>query len=161
MGMRGAHSVSEQELGKGPQQAWLPCGTLTPASVSSPVQPGCVSHSHCTGDVSGDKSPLLFFILQLFTKYLQPSSRANIILIAIKNMRSRSDHSISLAAYMVETLVSGSAFYSEQVSSPWVARPMLQPTRGWFLLQLHAWLVHLKLADCNGDRSSSQWELGK
>lgn len=108
------------------------------------------------GDVPGDKSPLLFFILQLFTKYLQPSSRANIILIAIKNMRSQSDHSISLAAYMVETLVSGSAFYSEQVSSPWVARPMFQPTRGWFLLQLHAWLVHLKLADCNGDRSSSQ-----
>nr|XP_021142028.1 maestro heat-like repeat-containing protein family member 7 isoform X3 [Columba livia] len=54
---------------------------------------------------------------KLFTKYLQPSSRANIILIAIKNMRSQSDHSISLAAYMVETLVSGSAFYSEQVQN--------------------------------------------
>lgn len=113
------------------------------------------------GDAPGDKSPLLFFILQLFMKYLKPSSRANIILKAVKNMRSPSDYSISLAAYMVETLVSGSDFYPGQVGSPRMARPMLQPTGECFLPRLHTWLVHLKLADCNGNRSSSQRELGK
>ncbi|XP_065498931.1 maestro heat-like repeat-containing protein family member 7 [Caloenas nicobarica] len=54
---------------------------------------------------------------KLFTKYLKPSSRANTILITIKHMTSPSDYSTSLAAYMLETLVSGSAFYPGQVQN--------------------------------------------
>lgn len=91
------------------------------------------------GDALGDKSPLLAFILQMFTKYLQPSNQVDIILIAIKSMRAPSAYSISLASHMVDVLVADTAFQLGQVSSPGVAQLMLQPTRGPFSPWLCAW----------------------
>lgn len=69
----------------------------------------------------------------MFMKYLQPTDQVDIILIAIKSFRSPSIYSISAAAYMVDILVEDPAFQPGQVSSPWVAQLMLQPTRGPFL----------------------------
>ncbi|XP_037243121.1 maestro heat-like repeat-containing protein family member 7 isoform X4 [Falco rusticolus] len=50
-----------------------------------------------------------------FTKYLRPSDRADIILLAIKNMRDPSTYSIRVAAHMVDVLVLGPAFQPGQV----------------------------------------------
>lgn len=142
--MMGAHAVPEQGLGKGPQQAPVPCRTLT---LTIGILPSaawlCVPlslHSRDgLGDTLGDKSPLLSFIPQMFMKYLQPSDQADIILMAIKSLRAPSACSISMAAYMVDVLVADPAFQPGQASSLWVARPMLQPTGGLFLPQFHTW----------------------
>ena len=47
---------------------------------------------------------------------------------AIKSLRAPSVYSISVAAHMVDVLVADPAFQPGQVSSPWVARLMLQRT---------------------------------
>lgn len=146
MGMTGAHTVPEQGLGKGPQGASVPCGTLMPTISLLPSAAWlCVLlslHSQdALGDALGNKSPLLSFILQMFTKYLQPSDRVDIILMAMKSLRAPSAYSISLAAHMVDVLVADRAFQPGQVNSPWVAQLMLQPTGGLFLPWLCAWLA--------------------
>lgn len=77
----------------------------------------------------------------MFTKYLQSSDQADIILMAIKSLRHPSAYSIRLAAHMVDVLVADRAFQPGQVNSPWVAQLMLQPTGGLFLPWLCAWLA--------------------
>lgn len=145
MGMVGACAVPEQGLGKGPQQALLLRGTLMPAVGLLPGTAWlCILlslHSQdALGDALGDKSPFFFFFTpQMFMNYLQPSDQVDIILMAIKSMRTPSAYSISMAAYMVNVLVAESTFRPRQVSSPWVAGLMLQPTGGLFLPQLRAW----------------------
>ncbi|KGL90093.1 Maestro heat-like repeat-containing protein family member 1, partial [Charadrius vociferus] len=67
------------------------------------------------GDALGDKFPLLTFVLQMFTKYLQPSDQVEIILIAIKSLKPPSAYSISLASHMVDVLAQDSAFQMGQV----------------------------------------------
>ncbi|XP_069626026.1 uncharacterized protein [Haliaeetus albicilla] len=54
-------------------------------------------------------------IFLMFTKYLQPSDRTDIILMAIKSLRAPSAYSISLAAHMVDVLVADHAFQPGQV----------------------------------------------
>ncbi|XP_052632027.1 maestro heat-like repeat-containing protein family member 6 [Harpia harpyja] len=54
-------------------------------------------------------------IFLMFTKYLQPSDRADVILMAIKSLRAPSAYSISLAAHMVDVLVADHAFQPGQV----------------------------------------------
>ncbi|PKU35788.1 u3 small nucleolar rna-interacting protein 2 [Limosa lapponica baueri] len=52
---------------------------------------------------------------QMFMKYLQPTDRVDIILIAIKSLRTPSATSIKVAALMVDVLVVNSAFQTGQV----------------------------------------------
>lgn len=59
------------------------------------------------------------FIPQMFAKYLQPSERTNIILMAMKTLTTPGVYSINMAAYMVNVLVSHTDFPPEQVSSLW------------------------------------------
>ena len=107
------------------------------------MQPGSASHSlhsqDALGDALGDKSPFLSFMPQKFTKYLRPSDRADIILLAINNMRDPSTYSIRVAAHMVDVLVLGPAFQPGQVSRPGVAQLMLQPPGAPFLPRLCTW----------------------
>ncbi|NXH75244.1 MROH7 protein, partial [Hydrobates tethys] len=49
-------------------------------------------------------------IFSMFVKYLQPSDQVDIILMAIKNLRSPNAYSISIAAGMVDILVENPAF---------------------------------------------------
>ncbi|NXQ90619.1 MROH7 protein, partial [Nyctibius grandis] len=51
----------------------------------------------------------------MFTKYLEPSNRADIILMAIKNMRASSIYSISMAAHMVDVLLTDPDFQPAQM----------------------------------------------
>ncbi|NXK03941.1 MROH7 protein, partial [Herpetotheres cachinnans] len=55
-------------------------------------------------------------IFLMFMKYLRPSDRTDIILLAIKSLRHPSTYSISMAAHMVDVLVVGPAFQLGQVS---------------------------------------------
>ncbi|NXI38761.1 MROH5 protein, partial [Galbula dea] len=54
-------------------------------------------------------------IFLMFTKYLHHSDRAEIILMAIKNLTPSSKYSISMAAHMVHVLVADSAFRPAKV----------------------------------------------
>ncbi|NXE14817.1 MROH7 protein, partial [Lophotis ruficrista] len=67
------------------------------------------------GDTLGDKSPLLSFIPQMLVQYLRPSDRVDVMLMAIKSLRSESTYSIKVAAHMVEVLVKESDFRQAQL----------------------------------------------
>ncbi|KFP07975.1 Maestro heat-like repeat-containing protein family member 7, partial [Calypte anna] len=66
------------------------------------------------GDARGDKSPLSF-IPQMFMKYLQPSHRVDITLMAMKNMKEPGQYSSQLSTYLVDTLLSEPVFQTWQV----------------------------------------------
>ncbi|NXS68455.1 MROH1 protein, partial [Pandion haliaetus] len=69
-------------------------------------------------------------IFLMFTKYLQPSDRADIILMAIKSLRAPSAYSISMAAHMVDVLVADHAFQPGQVPNVvWVIYRSLPSVR--------------------------------
>ncbi|NWH19897.1 MROH1 protein, partial [Grus americana] len=54
-------------------------------------------------------------IFLMFTKYLQPSDRVDIILVAIKSLRDPRAYSIKVAAHMVDVLVADFVFQPGQV----------------------------------------------
>ncbi|XP_061314192.1 maestro heat-like repeat-containing protein family member 9 [Pezoporus flaviventris] len=97
-----------------------------PASSASPQDPEphhwsppstawlCVPRSLHSQDALGDKSSLSF-IPQMFTKYLQPSERSDIILMAVKTLTNPGVYSIGTAAHMVDILVTDSDFQRGQV----------------------------------------------
>lgn len=59
------------------------------------------------------------FIPQMFRKYLQPSDQTEIILMVMKSFTTPGVYSISMAAHMVDVLVSDTDFRPGQVSSLW------------------------------------------
>ncbi|NXD82399.1 MROH5 protein, partial [Halcyon senegalensis] len=68
-----------------------------------------------TGQLSRNRRANKMFLM--FVKYLQPSDKADIILMAIESLRATSAYSVSVAAHMIDILVVDSAFQPGKVLS--------------------------------------------